>query len=89
MNEVDREKFGQEAPREINFWFTEKFDFKEALKEGGTAYYSLRAQVLASILHYKEYSGIVKLGGYFETAENKKEKSKSTINFDVEKYFRK
>ncbi|WP_424355435.1 hypothetical protein [Methanobacterium sp. MBAC-LM] len=58
--------------------------FPYSLKEGAIGIICLDMLQITSILEYNGYSGIVKLVGYFETAQNKIHESKS-IDFDIEK----
>jgi hypothetical protein len=84
-HDVDRLKFGSKAPG--SYWIspTKKVNFPYGLKEGDAVFYGLSARQLAYFLHYNGYSGIVKLSGYFKTAQKKIVKSKS-IDFDIERY---
>ena len=86
LHEADRSKNGDNTSS-FSVKFTKKFDFPYMLEEGNAAIYSITAQNLAVYLHYNGVSGVVKLSGYYKTAQKKKEKSKSGIDFDIEKYY--
>jgi len=59
-----------------------EFKLPYSIKEGEIALININAANLANWLKNKEYNGIVKLSGYYETAQNKKYSSKS-IEFNI------
>jgi len=66
--------------------FNKDFDFPYILKGGEAIFITHKATNLAGTLLYKGYTGKIKLSAYFVTVQKKIYKSKSTIDFDIEKY---
>jgi len=86
MHDVDMSKYGFNGYliRPVNI-----INFPCQLKEGNSEYYALMAEQVATYLTFNGYSGVVKLSGFFKTAQKKTEKSKSTIDFDIDNYYSK
>ena len=64
----------------------QKVEFPYMLKEGHAVFFSINTSQLAGILYYNDFYDVIKLSGCYKTAQKKIYKSKSTIDFDIEKY---
>lgn len=85
-HEVDREKYGPKAPQKYYATIECNFNSPQTIKEGEIAVCSITTRQIAAFLYYNDYSGVVKLSGYFETVHREKKYTKS-IDFDIENYF--
>jgi len=84
LHETDPSKY--DGASAYNTGFDKKIDFPYVLKGGEAVFITQNAMNLAGTLHYKDFSGKIKLSAYFETTQKKIYKSKSIIDFDIEKY---
>lgn len=87
-NKILNLKEGDYSDGKNFFWIsqTKPIDFPYGLKEGYIICYTFSARQLAICLENKGYSGVVKLSGYFKTAQKIMIQSKNSISFDIEKY---
>ncbi|UTB32032.1 MAG: hypothetical protein NKF70_11085 [Methanobacterium sp. ERen5] len=76
-----------ENGQQIHFMaeYIEQMELPQILGEGQAVFYSISAEVLATLAFKNEHMGIVKVSGIFKTADKKIYKTKS-IDLNIDKY---